>query len=429
MDFIVTTLADNTVPPPGSLREAILLANAQPLGPADRILFSPAIIPGTILLAAPLPPISDPNPLQIIGPGATQLFIDGANLYGPIFTITVTANVAISGLTIQNGLAASGAGVLNQGTLRLVQVLIRNNVSTGGVGGGVNNDTSGILSVSDSTISGNQAIFGGGLFNAGTLTITNTTVADNRSSRSGGGLVNVNLVTITRSTFSGNQAGTFGGGISNGGPMTIVNSTISGNSAVLPGGGIHSQQDPPAIAIVAVSFTTIANNTTAAAAGGGIDNTTSVFRIKNDILASNGPDNCSGVIAADGVNFSTDASCPAGPAVQVVSAAALNLGPLALNPPGTTATHALLPGSVAINAAPDCTDAIGLPVTTDQRGVPRPQGSACDSGSYEFVFPTPPPPPPPPPRRRVSPPPRPLFSNWGTCACPRIQRPFMPRPR
>ena len=50
---------------------------------------------------------------------------------------------------------------------------------------------------------------------------------------------------------------------------------------------------------------------------------------------------------------------------------------------GPTATHALRPGSVALNAALDCTDFLGAAVLTDQRGVLRPQGPACDVGSFE----------------------------------------------
>jgi hypothetical protein len=72
-----------------------------------------------------------------------------------------------------------------------------------------------------------------------------------------------------------------------------------------------------------------------------------------------------------------------------VTAAQINLGPLTVNPPSTTATHALLPGSVAIDAVTDCTDAVSNPVTRDQRGVVRPldgncDGTAmCDVGAYE----------------------------------------------
>jgi hypothetical protein len=50
-------------------------------------------------------------------------------------------------------------------------------------------------------------------------------------------------------------------------------------------------------------------------------------------------------------------------------------------------THALLPGSVAIDVIPeaDCVDAGGMPLTTDQRGEPRPEadGTMCDVGAFE----------------------------------------------
>jgi hypothetical protein len=69
-----------------------------------------------------------------------------------------------------------------------------------------------------------------------------------------------------------------------------------------------------------------------------------------------------------------------------VSAEDLNLGPLQDNG-GPTQTHALLPGSVALDKIPeaDCLDADGAPLTTDQRGEPRPEtgGTMCDVGAFE----------------------------------------------
>jgi hypothetical protein len=71
-----------------------------------------------------------------------------------------------------------------------------------------------------------------------------------------------------------------------------------------------------------------------------------------------------------------------------VSADDLKLGELADNG-GPTMTHALLPGSVAIDVIPviDCVDAVGAPLTTDQRGQPRPAGTTdpkkCDVGAFE----------------------------------------------
>ena len=51
---------------------------------------------------------------------------------------------------------------------------------------------------------------------------------------------------------------------------------------------------------------------------------------------------------------------------------------------GPTQTMALPPGSAAIDFVP----ANACPVTTDQRGVARPQGAACDAGAYELAPPS-----------------------------------------
>jgi len=60
------------------------------------------------------------------------------------------------------------------------------------------------------------------------------------------------------------------------------------------------------------------------------------------------------------------------------------IGPLAPNPPGTTRTRALLPGSPAIDIVPLATLCLQVPpLPRDQRGILRPQGAACDAGAYE----------------------------------------------
>ena len=63
------------------------------------------------------------------------------------------------------------------------------------------------------------------------------------------------------------------------------------------------------------------------------------------------------------------------------------LGPLQDNG-GPTFTHALLPGSPAIDAVPvaECTDPDGNPLTMDQRGSHRPSGVGCDKGAFELVI-------------------------------------------
>jgi predicted outer membrane repeat protein len=182
-------------------------------------------------------------------------------------------------------------------------------------------------------------------------------------------------VTITNSTFSYNTATYVGGAIYiGGGIVRITNSTLSANTATSsPGGAIYSGGE------LYISFSTIAENK-ASNIGGGIVGTTVVF--KNSIVANNSPSNCNGGNLADGVNFSTDDTCTG--FIQVTSGE-LKLGPLALNSPGLTETHALLKGSAAIDTVTDFTDLSGNVVNTDQRGISRPQKTAGDAGSYEFV--------------------------------------------
>ena len=192
----VTNQADSG---PGSLRDAIAAA-----APGDTINFS-LTLPATITLTSGELLIS--KNLTISGPGASSLTISGNNS-SRVFEIGSGFTVAISGLTIQNGSADTGGGIVNSGTLML----------------------------SNSTLSGNRAtIAGGGILNAGTLTLINSTLSGNDSCCyfGGGGIFNQGMATVTNSTFSGNStsnANLGGGGILNEGTLRLSNSTFSGNS-------------------------------------------------------------------------------------------------------------------------------------------------------------------------------------------------------
>jgi CSLREA domain-containing protein len=195
------------------------------------------------------------------------------------------------------------------------------------------------------------------------------------SGRGGGVVFYAGDNSIRNSTITENRA-EFGGGIYNGGgTLTIINSTISGNSAVSDGGGIWNDYGT-----VNASFVTIANNSATNNGGGVINFSGGTFNIKNSIVGNNtAGGNCSGTLNASGVNFATDNTCTG---FTQVTSAQLNLQPLANNG-GPTQTHALGAGSVAIDAVTDCTDLSSSPVSTDQRGVTRPQGSRCDAGAFE----------------------------------------------
>jgi hypothetical protein len=207
----------------------------------------------------------------------------------------------------------------------------------------------------NSTVSGNDTW--GGIHNYGIMTLTNSTVSDNACSADceGGGIRNEGTMTMTNSTVSGNTSDRDGGGIihARDGTLTIVNSTVSGNTAMLGGTAI------------AVEGTMILTNTL-------IDGTCTNSVTSNGHNIESPGNTCGFDQTGDQVSVTTEQ---------------LNLGPLAANG-GPTMTHALLTEpivSVAIDKIPeaDCVDAEGAPLTTDQRGEPRPVGDGCDVGSFE----------------------------------------------
>jgi len=340
---------------PGSLRQAILDANATP--GADTINFDPSVT-GTITLTTGQLPVIAQN-LTITGPGASVITVSGNHASG-IFEIASGVIVTISGLTIGNAFHFVGGGILNNG---------------------------GTLSVSNSTLSGSSSSSGGGIANlGGMVTITNSTFSGNTAS--GAGVYNQGgTVIITSSTISNNFAAGGGGIFNQGGTATITNSTISNNSATLGGfamgGAIFIDSGTVNIANSTLSGNLAVNG------GGGIRVIGGTVNIKNAIVANSTGGDCSvdgpGTLNALGVNFSTDGTCPG---FTQVTAAQLNLGPLQDNG-GPTKTHALLSGSVAVDAVTDCSDLAGNPIAQDQRGIARPidgnrDGIAqCDVGAYE----------------------------------------------
>src|SRR5205085_2496965 len=101
--------------------------------------------------------------------------------------------------------------------------------------------------------------------------------------------------------------------------------------------------------------------------------------LNNSIVANNVGGDCGGAATSAGFNLDSDGSCGLSGAGDIPSGLA-NLGPLQVNAPGHTTTHALLSGSQAIDAG-NCS---GGTITADQRGVARPQGPACDIGAFEL---------------------------------------------
>ncbi len=238
----------------------------------------------------------------------------------------------------------------------------------------------GVLTVNNSDLDYNRAHNrGGGIYNAGTMTINATTFQNNGVNigggpgESGGAIYNAGVATITGSTFVGNIASQSGGAILNGGIMTITNSTISANSTTLAqivsGAAIMNGGN----GTLHISYTTITSNvgTTSGAVWSVLD----TIEIVNSIIAGNLPANCSypATSPTSGPNLDDDGSCD-----NFTITADPQLDPLASNG-GLTQTHAIAPSSPAKNAA------AGACPAADQRGEPRPFGSACDLGAYELT--------------------------------------------
>lgn len=385
-NYVVTTLNDNTTAGDGSctLREAIQSANNAGNGDCganssadDTITFN---VSGTIVLSSQLPAIvSGQGKLTIDGAG--QITISGNNSVR-VLEVNSGGDLTLQNLTVSNGRAPFAGGIFNNGgTLTIINSTLSGNSAIFFGGGGIRN-YQGTVNISNSTLSSNSAGDGGGIANEeGTVNIIDSTLSSNSVTNFGGGLYSFKgVVNISNSTLSGNSASFHGGGIFNDdATINITNSTLSGNSATNLGGGIFND-----IVLVNIINSTLVNNS--ASNGGGIFNNAATANIKNSIVA-NSPSggNCanSGGFAfnALGVNFATDGTCPG---FMSVSSAQLNLGPLVVNAPGTTATHALLDDSVAIDVVSDCTLLDGTtPLTVDQRGVTRPLGVGCDGGAYE----------------------------------------------
>jgi hypothetical protein len=246
--------------------------------------------------------------------------------------------------------------------------------------GNTNGGTTATIAVTDSTISGNSAEFdtlglGGGILNLSLMTVTNCTISDNYAYAVGGGVANFSSLLVTNSTISGNSLyNGRGAGIYNRGfPLIVTNSTFSNNEAgiIYPGTDIYNDGGALYIGDTILNFyfydATIYNGGTVTSLG-------------HNLAGDDG----GGVLTGPGDQINTDPL----------------LGPLRNNG-GATFTHALLPGSPAIDAGdPNFTP----PPFFDQRGpgFDRVVHGHIDIGSFEAQ-----PRPTPTPRPRPTPLPRP----------------------
>lgn len=324
-----------------SLREAVLAANSQN-GP-DVIILGPGIHTltrgggGEDLAATGDLDLRDD--VSLVGASAIGTIVDGGRL-DRVFDILAGVHAEIQGLTIRNGLVA-------------------------GPGGGIRN--AGSLTLSRSVVSGSSAAtlagFGGGIWSSG----------------------GNSELSLSESSVLSNTAGGGGGGLALGGPARVSNTTVAGNTAADYGGGIYAYANTDAL----LSELTVTGNTSAKK-GGGIFAEGSPFigvnhpELRDTILAGNTASSqrdCSGAVSSGGYNLLGEGfDCidfkAAHHDLVGTTAAILNpqLAPLDANG-GPTPTYALLAGSPARGAGNDCGE-------TDQRGQRRPDGG-CDIGAFQ----------------------------------------------
>jgi len=236
------------------------------------------------------------------------------------------------------------------------------------------------LTIQHGNTSNNGSLAGGIYVNAGTLTVTNSTLAHNSTNFYGSGIFNAGTLTVTGSTIASNVATRGGGGIFNFmGTVTVTNSTLANNSTPNGGGGIYNGG-----AAVTVTNSTFAHNS--ATNGGGIYNNNGTVTVTNTILAGNpGSDvrNNSGTITGGGHNLVGTSSGYSFTSTGDTTGPAL-LAPLG-SYGGSTQTFALLPGSAALGGG-NLTTCPTPPVSSvDQRSVARPDAgtTACDIGAFE----------------------------------------------
>jgi hypothetical protein len=357
----------------------------------------------------------------------------GASGFGAVFVQGAgTKTLTVTNSTFTHN-AAGGEGT-------------KNTSSGQGLGGAIAFSANGTLTVTGSTFSENTAGgnggegissaqgIGGAIWARGNdaVAISNSTFTANRAGGNGGvgtssgqgsggaiefiGEAEGATLTVAGSTFTANQAGgSAGTGASSGegaggaitangkGSATLTNDTVEGNSV---GGPIGAATGAGAAGggLNAGLATSLLNDTLdgnavigASGAGGNINALSGTASLKNTIVAggsaANGP-NCAGKVGSAGHNLesTTPSQCGLNPAQGDLLGANPLLGPLQFNG-GPTQTQALgsnvhlLPGVTVSSPAIDNGDNNGCPAT-DQRGVPRPYGPACDIGAYEVTPPS-----------------------------------------
>jgi hypothetical protein len=369
----------------------------------------------------------------------------GGGIFDSEATLTLEHDVVshntvnTDGGPLEGGGISRGGGIYATGPLHLSDVALSGNLVTarggsesgGGIaeGGALWSEAGATLS--SVTFTGNTANAdggtegGGGIARGGAawlleegagLTLSSVSATGNLASAAGGDAAGGGIsrgggfyleleggsASISALTMAGNSAlapgGTgAGGGIAEGGglrvfteiPLTITNATVTGNTssgAGTPlgegeGGGIWTSGSGPGVTTI-VSSTLDANMSVGDPKGGGGGNLEGEAKVRDTIISGgSGPatrQNCGDPVQSLGNNLEDRNECGlTGPGDKINMNP--QLGPLQANG-GALMTQAIAQGSPAVDAGASCP-------ATDERGIARPQGAACDIGAYELALP------------------------------------------
>jgi len=320
--------------------------------------------------------------ISLGGAGVTMAITDSVISYneagGRGGGISSSKSFTLHGGQIISNTAGDGAGLYVSGALTQTgETTVAYNQATSSNGGGLWLYSGGSASMDGIRFLNNKAPNIGGIFNEGQLEMVNSTISGNRG-QFAGGISNKGDLVLTNVTLSDNGSGSHAGGILNWGgntSLTILNSTLSGNQ----GAGIANK------GAGTLEYVTLADNTGVALR---LDDA-SVLTTTNSIISVGGATACSGdgSLMSGGYNLDSDDSCGLSATGDITNTNPL-LNSLADNG-GPTWTHAPQFDSAIIDKIPFGTNGCGTTVTTDQRGIARPQDAdadgdiLCDIGAYE----------------------------------------------
>ncbi|MEM9530444.1 MAG: hypothetical protein AAGA23_05965 [Pseudomonadota bacterium] len=225
--------------------------------------------------------------LTVVGRGIGETIIRGTSaLNGTFDVISLAGRLVLENLTI----TGSGEAVRNRGDVTIRNVDVQAN-SSGGI---VNH---GSVRISDSIVRDNQSDYGGGIYSAGSLTVENSVLAGNRATRSGGGIYSLGTMAIVDSSIVSNstqfsRALEGGGGIYLAGKSTLSRVAVADNRSTLFGGGILAVQGGDLLLRQSSVSRNVANNR-----GGGLYIDSMVVDIANSTIARNVTGDAGGAIA------------------------------------------------------------------------------------------------------------------------------------